>query len=77
MHHLLGRLVGRLDSDEAGVVSLFAGVDGGGTSARAVIVDGEGREVARGEAPGAVVTVVSPEDAAEAVARSGSGWVQW
>ena len=70
MHHLLGGLFGRLDSDAGGVVSLFAGVDGGGTSTRVVIVDGEGREVARGEAPGAVVTVMSPEDAAEAVAAA-------
>ena len=70
MHHILGGLFGRLDSDEGAVVSLFAGVDGGGTSTRVVIVDGEGREIARGEAPGAVVTVVSPEDAAEAVAAA-------
>ena len=49
-------------------MSLFAGVDGGGTRTRAVLVDAQGREVARGEAPGAVVTAADPDRAAEAVA---------
>ncbi len=51
-------------------MSLFAGVDGGGTHTRAVIVDADGREVARGEAPGAVVTVADPRPAVEAVTRA-------
>jgi len=37
---------------------------------RAVIVDADGRELARGEAPGAVVTVAAPEAAADAVTRA-------
>lgn len=48
-------------------MSFVIGVDGGGTHARAVIVDAEGRDLGRGEAPGAVVTVRSPAEAAEAV----------
>jgi N-acetylglucosamine kinase-like BadF-type ATPase len=35
----------------------FVGVDGGGTTARAVVVDSEGRELGRAEGPGAVATV--------------------
>jgi glucosamine kinase len=48
-------------------VTFVIGVDGGGTRARAVIVDLEGRELARGEATGAVVTVDDPDRAADAV----------
>lgn len=39
---------------------IFVGVDGGGTRTRAVVVDAEGREVARAEAPGAVASHVAP-----------------
>jgi glucosamine kinase len=49
------------------------GVDGGGTHARAVIVDERGREIARAEAPGAVVSLRAPEAAAEAVATAVRG----
>lgn len=48
----------------------FAGVDGGGTHTRAVIVDGEGRELARGEAGGAVVSAEAPGRSARAVAQA-------
>jgi len=48
-------------------VSIAVGVDGGGTSARAVIVDSEGRELARADAPGAVVAQQAPEAAAAGV----------
>lgn len=48
-------------------MSVFAGVDGGGTRTRAVLVDEEGRELSRAEHDGAVVTAAQPEDAAEAV----------
>jgi glucosamine kinase len=48
-------------------VTFVIGVDGGGTHARAVIVDDSGREIARGEAPGAVVTLLDPGAAASAV----------
>lgn len=43
------------------------GVDGGGTHARAVIFDDRGQEIARGEAPGAVVTLLDPGAAVSAV----------
>lgn len=46
------------------------GVDGGGTHARAVILDERGREVGRAEAPGALVSLRAPEAAAEAVAQA-------
>lgn len=49
---------------------LFAGIDGGGTHTRALIVGGEGREIARGEAPGAVATAAHPEAAADAVTQA-------
>ncbi|MDX1495567.1 MAG: BadF/BadG/BcrA/BcrD ATPase family protein [Longimicrobiales bacterium] len=49
---------------------LFVGVDGGGTSTRAVLVDREGRELARSEDAGAVATTARPEDAAQAVERA-------
>lgn len=48
-------------------MTFVIGVDGGGTHARAVIVDDTGTELGRGEAPGAVVTVRSPAEAAAAV----------
>lgn len=51
-------------------MSVFAGVDGGGTRTRAVLVDAEGRELARAEHEGAVVTAHRPDDAAEAVRRA-------
>jgi glucosamine kinase len=46
------------------------GVDGGGTHARAVIVDESGREMGRAQAPGAVVTLRGPEAAVAAVAAA-------
>lgn len=48
-------------------MSAFAGVDGGGTRTRAVIIDADRRELGRAELDGAVVTVHEPERAAEAV----------
>lgn len=45
----------------------FVGVDGGGTSVRAVIVDAEGRVLGRGEAPGAPARASRPDEAASAV----------
>ena len=42
-------------------------MDGGGTHARAVIADDSGHEIGRGEAPGAVVTLLDPGAAASAV----------
>jgi len=51
-------------------LSFAIGVDGGGTHARAVILDERGREVGRGEAPGALVSLRAPEAAAAAVAQA-------
>ena len=51
-------------------MSVFVGVDGGGTRTRAVVVDGSGAELARAEADGAVVTAHAPVDAADAVAHA-------
>jgi len=51
-------------------VTLVAGVDGGGTHARAVIVDERGQEVARAEVPGAVASAEFPERAALYVSRA-------
>lgn len=51
-------------------MSVFVGVDGGGTRTRAVIVDEAGRELARAEEEGAVVTAQEPEEAAAAVGRA-------
>lgn len=51
----------------------FAGVDGGGTRTRAVIVDADGVELGRGEFEGAVVTAHEPERAALAVRRAVEG----
>ncbi len=48
-------------------MSAFIGVDGGGTTARAVVVDAEGKELGRGRYSGAVVTVAEPDDAVDAV----------
>jgi glucosamine kinase len=51
-------------------VTLFIGVDGGGTRTRAVIVDDDGREVGRASGAGAVATASQPELAAAAVIRA-------
>ncbi|HUF76083.1 MAG TPA: BadF/BadG/BcrA/BcrD ATPase family protein [Longimicrobiales bacterium] len=51
----------------------MVGVDGGGTSTRATIVDARGLELGRAEAPGAVVTTRAPEAAAQAVAQAVRG----
>jgi glucosamine kinase len=52
-------------------VSRFVvGVDGGGTSTRAVILDDTGKEIARAESEGAVVTADAPGEAASAVAAA-------
>jgi glucosamine kinase len=48
---------------------IVIGVDCGGTRARAVVLDAEGRELARAERPGAVATAAAPEHAVSAVAR--------
>ncbi|MEM7414389.1 MAG: BadF/BadG/BcrA/BcrD ATPase family protein [Gemmatimonadota bacterium] len=45
----------------------YVGVDGGGTRTRAVLVDDEGREIGRGEAPGAVASAAHPERVVAAV----------
>lgn len=49
---------------------VYAGVDGGGTRTRAVLVDQDGRELARAEDRGAVATATRPQDAADAVRRA-------
>ncbi len=46
------------------------GVDGGGTSTRAVVLDDTGAEIARVEREGAVVSVEAPDEAASAVAAA-------
>lgn len=51
-------------------MKVFAGVDGGGTRTRAVIVDETGRELGRADHEGAVVTAHEPEHAARAVSRA-------
>lgn len=51
-------------------MTFVIGVDGGGSVTRAVIVDEHGAEVARAEAPGAVVTDEAPGAAADAVSRA-------
>ena len=51
-------------------MTLVIGVDGGGTSAKGVILDGNGNEVARGASSGAVVTLQDPDSAATAVASA-------
>lgn len=45
----------------------YVGVDGGGTRTRAVLVDQEGRELGRAEAPGAVASAAYPERVVSAV----------
>ena len=49
-------------------MTFFVGVDGGGTSTRAVVLDADGRELGRAKDRGAVVTSAAPQDAAAAVA---------
>ena len=44
-----------------------AGVDGGGTRTRAVIIDDTGAEIARAEREGAVANAAAPHEAADAV----------
>jgi len=48
-------------------MTFVIGVDGGGTRARAVVVDRDGNEVGRAQVRGAVVTAGEPEEAARAV----------
>ncbi|MCH7991111.1 MAG: hypothetical protein IIC35_01670 [Gemmatimonadetes bacterium] len=48
-------------------MTFVIGVDGGGTTTRAVIVDSEGRELGRAESMGAVVTAAAPAPAGDAV----------
>ena len=48
-------------------MSLFIGVDGGGTSTRAVIVGDDGEPCGRASVGGAVASTVRPEEAADAV----------
>lgn len=49
-------------------MTYFVGVDGGGTSTRAVVIDEEGGELGRAEGPGSVVTRETPQKAVHAVA---------
>jgi N-acetylglucosamine kinase-like BadF-type ATPase len=48
-------------------LTLYIGVDGGGTHTRAVVVDRAGRELGRAEGGGSVVRVDAPAQAARAV----------
>lgn len=48
---------------------LFVGVDGGGTRTRAVVLDGEGRELGRAEGSGAIADALNPGPPAAAVAQ--------
>jgi glucosamine kinase len=57
-------------------MTLAIGVDGGGTHARAVIVDERAREIARAEAPGVVVSPHTSGAAANAVAEAVRGAAQ-
>jgi len=49
------------------VRELYAGVDGGGTRTRALLVDAEGAEVSRAEGPASLADPARPEVAADAV----------
>ena len=49
-------------------MTFFVGVDGGGTSTRAVVLGADGRELGRAKDRGAVATSAAPQDAAAAVA---------
>ncbi|MDH3272189.1 MAG: hypothetical protein OEN56_12695 [Gemmatimonadota bacterium] len=51
-------------------MDVFVGVDGGGTTTRAVVVDEDLGELGRAEVAGSVVTVRDPGPAAEAVAAA-------
>jgi N-acetylglucosamine kinase-like BadF-type ATPase len=51
-------------------MTFAVGVDGGGSVARAVVIDDAGHELSRAEAPGAVVAEAAPGDAASAVAEA-------
>jgi N-acetylglucosamine kinase-like BadF-type ATPase len=48
---------------------VYVGIDGGGTHARAVVVDGHGRELARGTGPAGIVRATDPQAAADAAAE--------
>ncbi len=48
-------------------MSVFIGVDGGGTRTRAVVLDGSGAELGRAEGEGRVVTSDAPQRAVEVV----------
>ena len=48
---------------------LVVGVDGGGTRTRAVVLDGEGRELGRAEGSGAIADALNPGPPAAAVAQ--------
>jgi len=50
-------------------VSYVIGVDGGGTHTRAVVLDGDGRELARADGRSAVAEARAPHAAAQAVAE--------
>jgi len=51
-------------------MTVVAGVDGGGTLTRVVVVDASGAELGRAEGPGAVVNPGAPEAAVRAVAEA-------
>lgn len=51
-------------------MSWLAGVDGGGTTTRAAVIDAAGRELGRANGRGAVATTRAPADAAAAVAAA-------
>lgn len=57
-------------------MTLAIGIDGGGTHARAVIVDERAREIARAEAPGVVVSLQTADAAADAVREAVRGAAQ-